>query len=129
LAKKSEPKHKYDVRMIRHFVDHLLWELRTSIHERTHSTVNPELVEQLAKYQKHYGTYLLPIVLVKNSISPEAVAKIKERLNEYATDLSHLEACSRILNIALECAESRDNRSKTFEQWMFGDIGPAAEKG
>jgi hypothetical protein len=52
--------HHYDVKMIKDFLEHLLWELRTDHFESSSTdTVNPELFETLKKYVTKRQTYQL----------------------------------------------------------------------
>ena len=73
---------RYDLPMIRDFLDHLLWEVRISHHEMQTQvgSVNPELAEQLAKYIKKRQTFgLLFTTATKErpADNPAGVAKLK----------------------------------------------------
>ena len=49
---KQKASGRYDVKMIRDFLDHLIWEVRIGHFENTTApgTINPELMDQIAKY-------------------------------------------------------------------------------
>jgi hypothetical protein len=69
--------------MIRGFLEFLRWELRTSVFELSQTkkgTSHPELLEQLTRYVKEYGTVLLPVIAVDSSVTPEQIAALKDRL-------------------------------------------------
>ena len=54
--KRTKMKKGYDTEMIEDFLEHYLWETRASLFEQGNAKgINPELVEQLAKYIKKYG--------------------------------------------------------------------------
>jgi len=68
----------YDVKMIRAFLEHFMWELRIRHFEATHpGTTNPEFTEQLKNcYQRYKTCGLLPI----NRIDPEGLPASQEKI-------------------------------------------------
>ncbi len=72
---RSEPEQHYDVEMIRDFLEHLRCEYANLHFESTHEQKadDPELADQLAKYQKKYNTVGLryTVVLDDSAASPD----------------------------------------------------------
>jgi hypothetical protein len=110
---------RYDVDMIRHFLDHLLWEVRVLHFESTAAvgTINPELVEQLAKYSRKYHSKGLLIAselydpdgdLAEAQIDRAADYWGKERA-EVATEwIAALESLGVLFEEAFLCAARED---------------------
>ncbi len=73
-------KQRYNIEMIEDFLDHFFWEFTINLYECTRQDpdkqINPELVEQLYKYQKKYNTIgLMPALVIDPSGVPEGYAK------------------------------------------------------
>jgi hypothetical protein len=100
------------VEMIRDFLDHLLWELRTGQFEATNgNTLNPELAEMLGKYMKKRQTVGLLFATEFEAISPESVRQWRDtRARQQRGRVRCLEALSQVFREALACA----NRPKVF---------------
>jgi len=110
-------KRLYDVEMIRDFLDHLLWELRINHLENTNPGMkpNPELVSQLAKYQKKYNTVGLMCELKINACgAPENIVKrAAESFSSARAQISQryietLEELQPAFETAFECASNPD---------------------
>jgi hypothetical protein len=81
-SQRERPGRRFDTRMIRDFLEFLRWELRTSRFELSRTkpgTDRPELLEQLIRYVKEYGTVLLPVIAVEPPVTPEQVAALQDR--------------------------------------------------
>jgi hypothetical protein len=114
MAKKRKPKkpsevRTYDVEMIRDFLSHLLWELRTSHYEMigSGSRLHPELQEQLQRYMNKRQTVgLLFALKTKGDLateSKEQIRKVRERLR--TEQLRCLEGLMPLFEEALKCAD------------------------
>jgi hypothetical protein len=94
---------RYDVEMIRDFLDHLLWEVRINHYEQITSEVNPELKEQLKKYVRKRQTIgLLFATELDKKADPSRLAeyrKIKAGLRQ--SQLLGLEALRPLFEEAL----------------------------
>ena len=103
---------RYDVQMIRDFLDHLEWDVRIAeVAAKSKGKLNkPELVEQLMKYSKKYGCMTLPVrQIAPVGCTPEQVENVKERLYEvhaevYGKWLTHLEGLRGLFANALNTA-------------------------
>jgi hypothetical protein len=72
--RKPSEARRYDVEMIKDFVEHLLWELRTDQFESSGGAINPELVDMLGKYMtKRQTNQLLMSHVTKLEPDHEAV--------------------------------------------------------
>lgn len=116
MKKQTKPQ-RYDVRMIRDFLDHLTWELRICLFELGQQTtkpskdkpLNPELLEQLRKYRER-GCTLLPATDIDTSGTTEsearavvvAISEIEAKRRQ--EQLDHLEALAGLFQEALHCA-------------------------
>lgn len=107
---------KYDLRMIRDFLDHFTWELRIMHHEhsRPEAELNVELSENLARYQRKYNTYgLFPhTVLLEEAATPEETAVAtaalhRARAKVVEETLRALEELRPWLDMALKLAKAR----------------------
>ena len=113
----------YDVAMIRDFLDHLLWELRISHHESQTSKINPELAEQLEKYQKKRQTVgLLFATGIDGNPDPDKYRQFQTLRGEVRkSQLLCLEALQSLFREALESAA----KPKTFNILRFKAIEDA----
>jgi hypothetical protein len=68
---------RYDVEMIRDFLDHLLWEVRINHYEQITSEVNPELQEQLTKYIRKRRTVGLLFATQITDLDPARLAEYR----------------------------------------------------
>lgn len=120
----AKGKRKYDLAMIRDFLDHLKWELRISVFEATHpiGATNPELVEQLAKYMERYDVIgLLPFASAEN-LSTESVEPIRHYVaKESQKYLDHLDALDACLKMAFQCAQC-DEDGYPVQIFKQGDL-------
>lgn len=108
----SKAAARYDVEMIRDFLDHLTWELRVEQfeHGAAPGTIHPELGEQLEIYMSRYGCALLPSMHVDGAGLSEE--QLEEAMREYREgakvttdrDLAALESLRPLFNKALACA-------------------------
>ncbi len=77
---------RYDLDMIRDFLDHLLWEVRIAYHETQHAGINPELSEQLEKYIKKRQTagllFSTAVEMDERQTEPEKYEKLKRLQGE-----------------------------------------------
>ena len=120
----------YDIPMIRDFFEHLTWEARVRHTECVGrpGAVNPELVEQLAKYIKRRKTVGL---LMANRVTPDPTGAVSHdramaALGEHNAAQAQawvdaLEALRPLLEEALYCAGRPDTflvRSRTALQVM-----------
>ena len=114
-GKKWQAAHKrkrYDVEMIRDFLDHLLWEVRINHFENTADVgaINPELVEQLGKYIRKYNGVLLPATVINREGATEDQAKATELTyrqimrDKRQEQMEHLESLQELFADALKCA-------------------------
>jgi hypothetical protein len=114
---KAAPK-RYDLTMIRDFLDHLLWELRTSHYEavqrgRGEEVTSPELVGTLAKFNQKYGSVLLPLAQMRrdgltDAEFDESKANANRSMAELRdTQLGALESLQELFAEALKAAECR----------------------
>ena len=116
MAKKNV--QRYNVPMIRDFIEHLLWELRISIYENTASDptkTNPELVEQLARCMERRGTHGLLCeahLLETEQLTPEEIAKASARVRKMTAERRKHE---------LEALESLEG---LFEEALLGAANP-----
>jgi hypothetical protein len=101
---------RYDVEMIRDFLDHLTWEVRILHYESLNEDDSiPELEEQLAKYSRKYNADLLAVTELDYQGLPAAMV---QRARHYwkaaqvkatAEQLQHLEALAGLFKEAFEC--------------------------
>jgi hypothetical protein len=109
--KRPSESRRYDVEMIRDFLDHLLWELRIAVHESQstdRTKTNPELVDQLQKYQKKRQTMglLFATAVEEKPTLPEKAAQLRKLLGEFRkSQLLRLEALLSLFSEAFENAE------------------------
>jgi hypothetical protein len=101
----------YDLEMIRDFLDQLLWEVRVSHFDNTNEKPNnPELAEQLKKYQRKYGRTLVPFIkLQTDGLTAEQIDKgrqhLRARVAEVRQDqLDALEFLQPLFDFALIAA-------------------------
>jgi len=102
---------RYDIEMIRDFLDHLTWEVRILHYESINEddSINPKLEDQLAKYSRRYKAVLLaeteldyeglPVAMVQRARSCWKAAQVRAT----AEQLQHLEALAGLFKQALEC--------------------------
>jgi hypothetical protein len=107
---------RYDVSMIRDFLVHLRWELRTRCIELTHElpasckVPKDELYEQIEKYTKKWNCALVRMTTINTDGVPVEEIKVGElkARNLLATqaehDLSALEHLDHLFEEAFECA-------------------------
>lgn len=102
---------RYDVVMIRDFLDHLLLEVRSSLLE-TYEPWPPkpgdQLQEQLERYMKEYGTCLLPVTVVEQGLEQDPAveaARIRDR-RELDELIGYLERLRPLFQLALRCAQN-----------------------
>ena len=108
-------KRRYDLEMIQDFPDHLLWEVRITHYEHTTpqlGTTNPELVDQLQKYQKKY--HLLGLLFFQEfdkDLPTEAANEAamhrfrRQQARKRQEQLAHLEALQEQFQEVLVAAE------------------------
>jgi hypothetical protein len=131
--KRPSEARSYDVEMIRDFIEHLLWEVRIGHFEATSAdgAINPELLEQIQRYQKKRQTIAL---LAANEIPAsgrDEVGALKRRMAEVRQrQVDHLEALHTLFEEALFCASHprtypvRDHDSVADALAAFDDDGP-----
>ena len=102
---------RYDVEMIRDFLEHLTWELRILHYESINEddAINPKSEDQLAKYSRRYNAVLLaeteldyeglPAAMVQRARHYWKAAQVKAT----AEQLHHLEALAGLFKEAFEC--------------------------
>jgi hypothetical protein len=98
--------------MIRDFLDHLAWEVRTAHFEQRSGseTTHPELVDQLTGYSRRYHCVLLAVrALERGEATPEQfqqAAAIMRLYGEekYARYIEALETLEPLFEEALACA-------------------------
>jgi hypothetical protein len=105
---------KYNVEMIRDFIEHLKWELRIKHFENQQIgevKINPELVEQLKKYIVKWNTnaLLLTGLIETDKFDSDKLAQVKaeikkETLEQCQTALDALDKLEPVLNEAFNCA-------------------------
>jgi hypothetical protein len=122
MAKQRKPKkpseaRTYDVEMIRDFLSHLLWELRTSHYEMLGSgrRIHPELMEEIGRYMIKRQTTGLLFALKTPPDSVEQIREVRERLR--TEQIRYLEGLMPLFEEALTCAEHPKN-------FMVRAIGP-----
>ena len=109
--KPSPSVKRYDVEMIRDFLDHLTWEVRILHYESINEddSINPRLEDQLAKYSRRYNAVLLAVTELDYEGLPAAMV---QRARNYwraaqvratAEQLQHLEALAGLFKEAFEC--------------------------
>jgi hypothetical protein len=102
---------RYDVEMIRDFLEHLTWEVRTLHYESINEddSIHPKLEDQLAKYSRRYNAVLLAVTELDYEGVPAAMV---QRARNYwkaaqvtatAEQLQHLEALAGLFKEAFEC--------------------------
>jgi hypothetical protein len=116
--------------MIRDFLDHLLWEVRTFHLEamqrvenplRKDHPVNQELADQLSKYYAKYGRWLLPATAIRiDRVTEEEAADVIRgiygaKAQVYEEWIQHLEELQGLFCGALKCATLP---CRTYEQPM-----------
>lgn len=118
---------RYDVRMIRDFLDHLTWELRTCLFELQQqitnpsrdTPLNPELLEQLRKHQEKRQCVLLPATDIDasgttpNEARAVVVAISRIEAKQRQEQLENLEALAGLFEEALHCARGPAGRLPT----------------
>ena len=107
---------RYDVNMIRDFLEHLRWELRTRCVELTHELPTSgkipkdELYEQMEKYTKKWNCALVRMTTINTDGVPAEEIKAGElkarklMATQAEQDLSALEHLDRLFEEAFECA-------------------------
>jgi hypothetical protein len=116
-------KEKYDVGMIRDFLEHLMWELRIAVHENQceGGRINPELTDQLKKYiQRRDCIGLLEGMKFADDLGDaeglQAMRDLKRvRLWSRIVALDAIETLQVTFEEALRCAE----RNKEFHIRIF----------
>ncbi len=111
----QKPRAGYDVQMVRDFLEHLLWELRTAEYENTRDDpkiINPELAANLARCIQKRGTAALWIAHrithegtteeERRRWGPEVSAVLAKNLGKA---VHHLESLQDVFGLALWCAE------------------------
>jgi hypothetical protein len=90
MAKKNTApnQRRYDVRMIRDFLEHLMWEVRIREYEKKTGdpmNINPEFVEQLRIYMRRYHCLcLMPVNILDNDLNtPEEFAEAMQNFRKY----------------------------------------------
>lgn len=118
-AKAKAALKRYDLTMIRDFLDHLLWEVRISHFETVMrkrgkaDTTSSELVETLSKYNQKYGSVLQPILSVKrDGLSDEELNRAMANANAALApiredEIRALESLQSLFASALKAAECR----------------------
>jgi hypothetical protein len=117
MKKQTKPQY-YDVKMIREFLDHLTWELRTCLFElqqqitkpSMETPLNPELLDQLRKHMEKRQCVLLPTMDIDTTGTTEseahtvvtAISRIEAELRQ--RQLGHLEAVAGLFEEAMNCA-------------------------
>src|SRR5262245_17771199 len=102
---------RYDVEMIRDFLDHLTWEVRILHYESINEddSINPKLEDQLAKYSRRYKAVLLAVTELDYEGLPAAMV---QRARNYwkaaqvratAEQLQHLQALAGLFKEAFDC--------------------------
>ena len=108
---KTKQRKTYDSGMIRDFIDHLKWEVRTCHFENVSApnALNPELIDQLAKYQRKRGCFgLLTGQLTREKPDADALAEWKaRRAGEMQTYIDALELLEPLFQEAVFCAANR----------------------
>jgi hypothetical protein len=137
VASRSEPKQHYDVEMIRDFLEHLRCEYANLHFESTHQEKadDPELTDQLAKYQKKYNTVGLRYTIVlddsaaSNDETERAVACLKkvgkieaERVLQALNDLE------QALDIAFKTASPELREKLVTCKWTVEQVLEAQQK-
>lgn len=114
MKKRKRKKKHYDVEMIKDFLEHLHWEYTINHFENTTAkgTLNPELVDQLAKYIEKYNTCGLMFALVFDDTGctkeekESASAAISEVHAERAKKvIDALKSLDSVFSEAFLCAE------------------------
>jgi hypothetical protein len=107
---------RYDVGMIRDFLMHLRWELRTRCVELTHElpangkVPKDELYAQMEKYTKKWNCALVRMTTINTDGVPAEEIKVGELkarkllATQAEQDLSALEHLDRLFEEAFECA-------------------------
>jgi hypothetical protein len=118
---------RYDVEMIRDFLDHLAWEVRVVQHESiSHGDrLNPELQGQLKKYMDKYNGVLMEISRLDTEGLPaaplgRAVDNYRAARAAWAEEqLRHLEALRGLFEEALQCAATGIDPARELpERWF-----------
>jgi hypothetical protein len=102
---------RYDIEMIRDFLEHLAWEVRVLHYESINEddSINSKLEDELAKYSRRYNAVLLAITELDYEGLPAAMV---QRARNYwkaaqvratAEQLLHLEALVGLFKEAFEC--------------------------
>lgn len=115
----------YDVKMIRAFLEHFMWELRIKHFEVTHApgTTNPEFIEQLKNCYHKYGTCGL---LAIDTIDPEGLPADQVQIaNDYYREVTAKATQSAItaleyLDDFLEEALEGASRPTQIKQCEYG---------
>ena len=109
--KPGSPVQRYDVEMIRDFLDHLTWEVRILHYESINEddSLNPKLEDHLAKYTRRYKAVLLAETELDYEGLPAAMVQRARncwkaaRVRATAEQLQHLEALAGLFKEAIEC--------------------------
>lgn len=105
---------RYDSKMIRDFLDHLLVDVRASLQEAQAvdpaKDVGDDVSKQLKRFMKKYGTTLIPVTVVEQTPDAEAVVKAtrardQQELQEIVESLERLRP---LFDLAIKCIESPD---------------------
>jgi polyphosphate kinase len=116
--KRRPIRRRYNVQMIRDFLDHLMWEVRinhvesTSVAATGGCKVNMELADQLAKYLRKYRTNLRAGVSVRRDTPDQTDEQVQQalkigsarRAEEHQKYIDALETLKPLFKEALWCA-------------------------
>ena len=102
---------RYDVEMIRDFLEHLAWEVRVLHYESINEddSINSKLEDELAKYSRRYNAVLLAITELDYEGLPATMVQRARncwkaaRVRATAEQLQHLEALAGLFKEAFEC--------------------------
>lgn len=147
---KQDAKRRYDVEMIKDFVEHLTWELRIATYELKQSVKsdsvqqgapNPELIENLMRCQQKRQTVgLLASTSIEDDIGGEEGKEIARqmcasRLRDREAALQAIESLSELLeHEVFPCAESPESlltivaKTSDGKKWLEEDGDEASWK-
>jgi hypothetical protein len=132
---------RYDVEMIRDFLEHLALEVRILHYESINEddSINPKVEDQLAKFSRRYNAVLLPVTELDYEGLPAAMVR---RARNYwkaaqvrvtAEQLQHLEGLVGLFKEAFECIgfsnRIRNKRALPTRTIKARNILPAEEGG
>ena len=112
----KQKRQRYDVEMIRDFLEHLKWELNIKHFESNYpNKTNPELVEQLEQYivKRNTAGLLYGLYIDTKGISAEdaeeSIKSFRIAEAEIASEaIDALESLERVFEEALDCATKPD---------------------